>query len=1177
MKKLLLLGVAAPLFCGAAGVTYYANGGGTKSRYAYDWYNADNWLVDDGAGGRVMPQTYPQEGDIVIFDKTIDNMSLFPDDSVAPALHKAVFNAGNTIHQGYMNFKAGGEGLWMKDGVSMSWWAGLRFTGTGEVPIHVGAGCSFNNQKGVMGDATLVKTGGGSFCTANEGAAVFGPDKVLLRGGTIVMRASGSCAGLEFVFDANDPALRLGMRNYAKNGVNNYADLVINNGAIYESASVDNTAHGITSDGANGHLYAVRLTGTPKVAEQRFTGQLYSTAGVSFLPGAKQAGGADYVFTFAKAVSTAGGGLAVTNGTMRLAEGASFTNLQRVDVGSTGTFKVESGSGANFRAAALGLATGSKLDLGAGVSLLFTGAKLDGADLPDGVYTATGADGTTAADWVVGDGAVRLERVPLLDPVVLTVASGTATLADALAAYNAAHAGEEGFADVTFESLNGGADKARTLVKRGAGRLNLTAAMTGFEGPIRIEEGVLYSDVKGALGKTPNDASPIGVYEGARYQCHAEADGHNANRIFRIRGAGPDGKGAIWCSQKNSYGRTGQSGKMIHLDADATIGSDVWISFPEITLNGHVLTLTGNSAESTAMVGIIHGDGGVVVSNAAWRQSGTFADATRDNVFRVVKNGAFRFWDNVLGGASLNRWTFDFAADCSDLYGDVGFGNASGTRDRGDNTFSRPVSLAKQVFLHAQTDRYYGRMRFTGPVSGAGGFQDTSSYSGKRYSFWLHLENPGNSFTGGIAFNRGTIWSYADGAIPADGGPVVLNRADATDTSRTCYDGVAFPVADVVHHLPDLEVKGAHAARVQCGAGAWKSVVKRDAGTLEYYSEIGAPKAEILGGTFKLPRGAAPGLWEGVKTYASAAAAQAALAGTELPKDHVARGPHMANLRERDLFPAWQQNSLVVYHGYVWNRTGETKTWTLASALRDAVEVRVDGQVVLSGGADQVVSANVTLTPGPHAFEWRACNGADGTVGPYSTSAWPKNFGFAVDRQGRGDVANTNNFVLATDAGDGLLFTRTTETTARLPVFDEMKLAGNATLDLNGNAYAAAKIGGSGAVTSSATDAMGASAALSITGALKVYGAELTADTCLASQVPVTFAAGAAVELADPDKVVRRGVKSFTVLRAPSITVAGDRLPVACEDRNWVLSVGGAEGAQTLALQYCAGTVLIFR
>ena len=68
------------------------------------------------------------------------------------------------------------------------------------------------------------------------------------------------------------------------------------------------------------------------------------------------------------------------------------------------------------------------------------------------------------------------------------------------------------------------------------------------------------------------------------------------------------------------------------------------------------------------------------------------------------------------------------------------------------------------------------------------------------------------------------------------------------------------------------------------------------------------------------PRGAAPGLWEGIAAQSSAANAQNAFNGTATPTNTIVRGPHMANMREKDNTASWTQKSLVTYTGYVWNR-----------------------------------------------------------------------------------------------------------------------------------------------------------------------------------------------------------------------------------------------------------------
>ena len=260
---------AGLLLCGLAAraETFYANGGGTKTAYAYDWYNKDNWQVMDAASNLVAATSAPQQGDTVIFNKSITYMSVYPDSSVAPGLQRVQFNVANIIHQGYVSLLAGGDGLVMNCTGTMTWWAGLHLTGDGEVPIVVPSGATFNNQKGVrvVGNPILVKQGAGTFNTANEGGNEYSAKKTLLQGGTIIMRASNVASGHEFVFDSNEPGLRLRFTT-AKN---NPRDWTIQNGSFTECAEVDNTTHGLSSDAANGRLYYLRLTGTPKLAGSR--------------------------------------------------------------------------------------------------------------------------------------------------------------------------------------------------------------------------------------------------------------------------------------------------------------------------------------------------------------------------------------------------------------------------------------------------------------------------------------------------------------------------------------------------------------------------------------------------------------------------------------------------------------------------------------------------------------------------------------------------------------------------------------------------------------------------------------------------------------------------------------------------------------------------------------------
>ena len=116
----------------------------------------------------------------------------------------------------------------------------------------------------------------------------------------------------------------------------------IRDGAIEESSAVSNTAHGFTSED-DVEAQALTLCGTPMVNPMRFTGTFYRRAGLVWNPDA-----ADAAFVFAKAVSHTTGELLVSNGVVRLVEGATFSRLSRLDVAAGAKFVVEAGAGSGF-------------------------------------------------------------------------------------------------------------------------------------------------------------------------------------------------------------------------------------------------------------------------------------------------------------------------------------------------------------------------------------------------------------------------------------------------------------------------------------------------------------------------------------------------------------------------------------------------------------------------------------------------------------------------------------------------------------------------------------------------------------------------------------------------------------------------------------------------------------
>ena len=338
---------------------------------------------------------------------------------------------------------------------------------------------------------------------------------------------------------------------------------------------------------------------------------------------------------------------------------------------------------------------------------------------------------------------------------------------------------------------------------------------------------------------------------------------------------------------------------------------------------------------------------------------------------------------------------------------------------------------------------------------------------------------------------------------------------------------------------------------MQGGRGTWRSIVKEDANTVGYYSEAGAPLLEVREGTFKLPRGAAPGLWEGVTLHANAAAAEAAVAGDACATNYVTRGPTSANQVPCDLPVASDARRLVTYTGYIWNRTGAAKTVTFAQSIGGRARLEVNGEAVIdAAGANTRTAAQAVLQPGANAFAFRAHNCA-----PYCTDAeekagtWSRYAGFVWDAEGRAPSSPlaTNNFARLVDPGDGSLFTRSASPTENLPVFDAIRLGAAATLDINGTAYTAQDLSGGGTVLSSATDA---EAAPSLT--LRKLTVDAGARETLRVEVPVVFADG--FTLAVTNAAAAKG--AWTILAAaapmadvPHLVVTGD------DGRKWTAAL----------------------
>ena len=186
---------------------------------------------------------------------------------------------------------------------------------------------------------------------------------------------------------------------------------------ISETAAAANVEHHLGVHGGSGAIHAgeqavtLALVGEP-ADDSRFTGIL--EAPLSLLWGPANA----RTFTFAggSSVNTTTNALTVTNGTVRLTEGATFTQLGTLALkgGAATDFRVEAPPAQPFHAGTLVLETGQEhLFLEDGVKIAVDTATVNGVKLSAGIYHATGMAGGKGVAWILGSGVLLVGTAPV--------------------------------------------------------------------------------------------------------------------------------------------------------------------------------------------------------------------------------------------------------------------------------------------------------------------------------------------------------------------------------------------------------------------------------------------------------------------------------------------------------------------------------------------------------------------------------------------------------------------------------------------------------------------------------------------------------------------------------------------------------------------------------------------
>lgn len=583
---------------------------------------------------------------------------------------------------------------------------------------------------------------------------------------------------------------------------------------------------------------------------------------------------------------------------------------------------------------------------------------------------------------------------------------------------------------------------ARPLVKTGLGTLVAGAEMADFPGDILIRAGQYKATHAGAFGTAAGvtyvDGGTVWSTVGAPHTWTTEGGlPAYGDERFCLRGTGFDGRGAVYQSDRDCLNFAGRGG--IIFEGPVRLGGTRTLEFRYgfVDFNHCPLTVaqTGNAAFRLVALGVTGFRSVDVESGYFGLESGTGADKTTAANAITVHDAA---------GFSLNSTkAYDPRALVFGKGTTFRVGGNAATVEPGPLTgvdgWSGPISFADDLAI--QFEKPGRPLNLAGPVSGAGGLRVTGGG-------YLQLNNPGNSFTGGIAVQGVTAAgsdelnvtggvtvaegpaaaTSAQGVIPLDGGPLSLKDARLT------------VAADRVLDLPGLVAEGKVVVSGLTAVTSFKSLTKKAAGTLTMFGPAKIlGDADIQEGTLRFgTRPDVAGLnWH----YAYGTAGGHTTAA--LPANVAWQGVDRRGVSYA--YEAWKTTvgtnnapthlQCHYYTGYIKvpGEPGTSVTCNFISSIARHSSLVIDGQYVtkVSDNTDDltgttlgykrcVVGPTVTLEAGWHAILVFMGNYWNATAGGVDCDkpVWPVNFGFGVDWQGRRE-ANTANYVKLLDPGDG--------------------------------------------------------------------------------------------------------------------------------------------------------------
>ena len=763
-----------------------------------------------------------------------------------------------------------------------------------------------------------------------------------------------------------------------------------------------------------------------------------------------------------------------------------------------------------------------------------------------------------------------------------------------------------------------------TLVKDGTGWITIDRDLSKFMGEIHAAAGVLHIHHHFGLGSFLGGAGY--AHAGATLYLHQPANGDilpNSSpydnyciKALIFEGTGtPEVGAALWIRSERSGESNWSLMRYPTLSGDATLLVDKgsyymnWRPESELRLNGHTLTLVGAPGQtrpSLRLNNISATAGHLIVRNVKFGMT-NLVDLPGDSEASLTldENGACE----LTQGNGKKTWTVNYGAKA--YYWVLSPQNADGygykVGDTNRQAWAGAVNLASDLRLYNNcyleprvvsaaeilTNAHHIGLNLHGPVSGNYGIRTFPGVAARyRTDITLGLANPANSFTGGVTLDgtNCTLALYANGALPATGGAASLTN------------GAVHLVGNDVFDLPDLNMGGTGLVQqTSSSGGRWKTVSKCGPGNLVWNSSSTAATFDIREGVLVLPSFADNVDWSsvaGLKVSTNKYTAANYANGVLFDADRTVLLPEAAyNLKNWSF--AGSASTIYSYAGYLWNRAPTNETWSVAMVMDKGGRMTLDGEVIVDQTVrNEAKTANFTIAPGPHAFEFRyfCTSGNSGATGMgygegvfkqiddeyFPTNSvlkhdnpapgekgglWSNNCGFMFDRQGRRTHVYTD-YTRAEDPGDGSFFTFSTNqmdvAAGTVPKLEALRFGVGAGFNLNGwNCLSATTLeglpliqGGDFTVTrawSFSGDDVAQGACLSMTGRLTL-GPEATLSVTDTASLPretrVVARAAGGIELPDGVNGQRVGARHYRLVKTADTE---------------------------LTLVYAAGTTLLFR